>query len=207
MTIKKTGVPLVISAPSGTGKSTLISKLHSEFPSFTFSVSYTTRAPRAGEINGKDYHFVDKDEFLRLRDQHFFAEWAEVHGNFYGTPLHVTRDLLDAGNDIIFDIDVQGARQLKDSLPQGCFVFVFPPSFTVLKQRLHTRGTETETIITKRMNNAYQEIEQCDMFDFWIINDTLETAYHELSAIYQAAKNRALHYPGFKDSLLKAWGR
>jgi guanylate kinase len=207
MKIKRTGVPLVISAPSGTGKSTLIARLHQEFPAFAFSVSCTTRPPRSGEINGKDYHFVDTNEFLRLRDQHFFAEWAKVHGNFYGTPLQVTKDLLNAGKDIIFDIDVQGARQIKKSLPQGCFVFVFPPSFATLQQRLYARDTETEAVISQRMDNAYQEIQQCDMFDFWIINDVLETAYEELSSIYQAAKNRAIQYPGFKNSLLKTWGR
>ena len=203
MTSNTTGVPLVISAPSGTGKSTLIARLLQEFSSFTFSISYTTRAPRKGEINGKDYHFIEKKEFLRLRDAHFFAEWAKVHDHFYGTPLQATRDLLNKGRDIIFDIDVQGARQLKESLPQACFLFLFPPSLTALEQRLYTRATDTPDVIQKRLANAELEIRQSDLFDFWIINDDLEKAYRQLRAVYLAAGTRAEHYPGFREALLR----
>ncbi len=203
MTSKKTGVPLVISAPSGTGKSTLIARLLKEFPSFTFSISYTTRAPRKGEINGKDYHFVEKSEFLRLRDANFFAEWAEVHDHFYGTPLQATRDLLTEGRDIIFDIDVQGARQLKATLPQACFLFLFPPSFAALQSRLRRRDTDTAEVIAKRLNNAAREIRQSDLFDFWIINDDLEKAYQELRCVYLAAGTQAVRYPEFRESLIR----
>ncbi|PIE69339.1 MAG: guanylate kinase [Deltaproteobacteria bacterium] len=200
--IERTGLPLVISAPSGTGKTTLIAKLHQEFPSFAFSVSCTTRAPRAGEINGRDYHFLDRETFLQRRDQGFFAEWAEVHNHFYGTPLKATREILAQGKDIIFDIDVQGARQLKASMPQSCLVFLFPPSLQTLKDRLAARGTDTQAIITQRLVNARDELDQCTFFDFWIVNDNLETAYEELKAVYRAARNRALHFPTLKQTLL-----
>jgi guanylate kinase len=202
--LERTGLPLVISAPSGTGKSTLIAQLHQEFPLFAFSVSCTTRPPRPGEIEGKDYRFLDRDMFLELRDQGFFAEWAEVHGNFYGTPLEATQAILAEGKDIIFDIDVQGARQIKETLPQGCFVFLFPPSLKALENRLLHRGTDSRDIISQRLTNARKEIEQCDLFEFWIVNDDLHTAYNELRAVYMAARTRALHRPGLKQSLLKA---
>ena len=126
------GMMLVISAPSGAGKSTLIRHLASTFDMFAFSVSCTTRAPRPGEQDGREYHFLDQEEFLRRRNAGYFAEWAEVHGNYYGTPRRATEELLAAGRDVIFDIDVQGARQLRENMGQGCYVFVFPPSRQVL---------------------------------------------------------------------------
>lgn len=200
--IERSGLPLVVSAPSGTGKSTLIAKLRQEFPSFAFSISCTTRAPRPGEIHGKDYYFLDRETFLQRRDNHFFAEWATVHGNLYGTPLKATQALLQQGKDIIFDIDVQGARQLKQTLPQGCFVFLFPPSMQALKTRLVQRGTDSREVIAKRLANARNEISQCDLFEFWIVNDDLQTAYEELRAVYLAARTRAIHRPGLKQALL-----
>jgi guanylate kinase len=201
---ERTGLPLVISAPSGTGKSTLIAKLHQEFPLFAFSVSCTTRPPRPGEIDGREYRFLDRKTFLTLRDQGFFAEWAEVHGNFYGTPLETTQTILAQGKDIIFDIDVQGARQIKENLPQGCFVFLFPPSLKALESRLLKRGTDSWDVIAQRLTNARSEIEQSDLFEFWIVNDDLEIAYNDLRAVYMAARTRALHRPGLKQALLKA---
>jgi guanylate kinase len=200
--IERSGLPLVVSAPSGTGKSTLIAKLRQEFPSFAFSISCTTRAPRPGEVDGKDYYFLDRETFLQRRDNHFFAEWATVHGNLYGTPLKATQALLQQGKDIIFDIDVQGARQLKQTLPQGCFVFLFPPSMQALKTRLVQRGTDSREVIAKRLANARNEISQCDLFEFWIVNDDLQTAYEELRAVYLAARTRAIHRPGLKQALL-----
>lgn len=200
--IERSGLPLVVSAPSGTGKSTLIAKLRQEFPSFAFSISCTTRAPRPGEVDGKDYYFLDRETFLQRRDNHFFAEWATVHGNLYGTPLKATQALLQQGKDIIFDIDVQGARQLKQTLPQGCFVFLFPPSMQALKTRLVQRGTDSREVIANRLANARNEISQCDLFEFWIVNDDLQTAYEELRAVYLAARTRAIHRPGLKQALL-----
>ncbi len=200
------GMMLVISAPSGTGKSTLIRRLTAEFSAFVFSVSCTTRAPRPGEVNGREYHFLTREEFQRRRDEGFFAEWAEVHGNFYGTPRQTTEDLLAAGHDVIFDIDVQGASQLKESMGQGCYVFVFPPSREALKKRLTGRGTDSPETIARRLAGAKQEIEDSHWFDHWIINDDLSHAHDQLRTVYLAEKTRPAYQKSWRTILAKQWG-
>ena len=140
----RSGVLLVICAPSGTGKTTLVQRLREEFPNFAYSISCTTRAPRGREVDGKDYHFLSVEEFLRRREAGYFAEWANVHGNYYGTPLAPVLETLKAGNDVLFDIDVQGAAQLRLTLPRGQYVFLFPPSMSELERRLRGRGTDDE---------------------------------------------------------------
>ena len=204
--MNSSGMMLVISAPSGTGKSTLIRHLSREFNSFSFSVSCTTRAPRPGELDGREYSFLSRDEFLARRDQGYFAEWAEVHGNFYGTPRQATRDLLAAGRDVIFDIDVQGARQLRDNMGQGCYVFIFPPSREVLEKRLTGRGTDSPETINRRLANARQEIENSLWFDHWIVNDDLNMAKDQLRAIYLAEKTRPRHMTGWQNDFQQQWG-
>lgn len=199
------GMMLVISAPSGTGKSTLIRRLTREFQSFSFSVSCTTRPPRPGEVNGREYHFLNKDEFKRRRDHDFFAEWAEVHGNFYGTPRQITLDLLHQGRDVIFDIDVQGARQLKASMEQGCYVFIFPPSRHALEKRLTSRGTDSPETIARRLAGARQEIADSGWFDHWIINEDLGMAYDHLRAVYLAEKTRPNYQQAWRDALDRQW--
>ncbi|MBT8763575.1 guanylate kinase [Desulfohalobiaceae bacterium Ax17] len=197
------GLLLVISAPSGTGKSTLISMLRKDFPELNFSISYTTRKPRPGEVHGRDYFFVSKDEFLRLKQKDFFAEWALVHSNFYGTPKEMTLRALQQGQDLVFDIDVQGARQLKESLGLGCYVFIFPPSFEALKERLQKRGTDDEKTIAKRLENAKAEISQSHFFDYWLINDDLNKAYEQLRSIVVAEKLRPCFRPHLPENILK----
>ena len=197
---KRLGLALVLSAPSGTGKSTLIKKLCAEFPRLGFSVSCTTRAPRAGEQDGRDYHFVTREAFEKLRDSGYFAEWALVHGNYYGTPRAATLERLAQGEDALFDIDVQGARQLRASLGQGCHVFLLPPSRRVLEERLRKRGTDSDEVIRKRLGNAARELTQAENFDHLIVNDDLETAYAELRAAYLAAGTR----PGLRPGLVSA---
>jgi guanylate kinase len=187
---KTNGLLLVISAPSGTGKSTLISMLRKDFPDLQFSVSYTTRKPRPGEVHGQDYFFVSEDEFLRLKEKNFFAEYALVHNHFYGTPKEMTLKALEQGQDLIFDIDVQGARQLQQNLGLGCYVFIFPPSIEALKERLQKRGTDDQKTIAKRLENARSEMSQSHFFDYWIINDDLNKAYAELRSIVVAEKLR-----------------
>lgn len=196
---------LIISAPSGTGKSTLIRRLTQEFDNFSFSISCTTRAPRPGEQSGREYHFLSVQDFLSKRDQGYFAEWAEVHGNLYGTPRQATEDLLQAGRDIVFDIDVQGARQLKESMGQGCYVFIFPPSQEALKKRLIGRGTDSSAVIQRRLENARQEIVASEWFDHWIINDDLFVAHDQLRAIYLAEKNRPRHMFDWSQKIQKEW--
>lgn len=199
---RRAGLPLIVCAPSGAGKTTLISRLRSEF-SLSFSVSCTTRPPRAGEIDGRDYYFLDRSDFMEKRRNGHFAEWAEVHGNFYGTPLLPLRERLSHGEDMLFDIDVQGAAQLALNLPEARLVFILPPSLTVLAERLRRRGTDSEEAIALRLANARREIMGCHWFDAWIVNDDLERAYAELRAFYLAATLRPSLRPGLAHHLLE----
>ena len=197
------GVPLIICAPSGTGKTTLVQRLRQEFPNFAYSVSCTTRAPRGQEVDGKDYHFLSVEEFLRRRDAGAFAGWANVHGNYYGTPLGPVLDTLKAGRDLLFDIDVQGAAQLHLSLPRGVYVFLLPPSMSELERRLRGRGTDEEASIARRLANADAEIRQAHWFDAWIVNDDLDAAYDHLRAVYLAATLNPAHRPALALSILE----
>lgn len=199
------GQCLVLSAPSGAGKSTLVARLRAEFPGFAYSISCTTRAPRQGEEDGVHYHFLTRDAFLAKRDAGFFAEWAEVHGNFYGTPKGPVEEMLGKGQDILFDIDVQGAMQLKRVFPQALYVFILPPTREVLEQRLRGRGTDAEDVIAKRLKNALAELKEAANFDYLIINDDLEEAADELRAVYVAGRARALSRPGLLPGLLAQW--
>jgi guanylate kinase len=201
------GLMFVISAPSGTGKSTLIRRLTSEFSAFAFSVSCTTRAPRPGEVDGREYHFLTREDFERRRSEGFFAEWAEVYGNLYGTPKQATMDLLARGRDVIFDIDVQGARQLKESMGQGCYVFVFPPSPEDLEKRLTGRGTDSAETVSRRLSAARREIADSRWFDHWIVNKDLNWAYEQLRAIYLAEKTRPAHQTSWLSVLTRQWGQ
>jgi len=199
---KRLGLMLVICAPSGTGKSTLTNRLRAEFPRLAFSVSCTTRAPRGKEQDGVDYHFLDRDEFIARRDAGYFAEWAEVHGNFYGTPKQALTEMLQAGRDVLFDIDVQGAAQLRQSMGQGCHVFLFPPSFKILKDRLLGRGTDADEVVRRRLDNAPGEIRQAVHFDYWVVNDDLQTAYDELRAVYLSEGLRPAYRPTLVEDIL-----
>lgn len=185
--MKRNGVVLVVCAPSGTGKTTLVKRLLQEFPHFGYSVSCTTRSPRPGETDGVDYHFLSGEEFEQRRAQGYFAEWAEVYGNFYGTPLPPTLGMLEQGKDVLFEIDVQGAAQLRLTLPAGKYVFILPPSLSVLEERLRGRGSDDEATIARRLANAAREMREAHWFDAWIVNDVLDTAYDELRAAYIAA--------------------
>ena len=203
--IARMGIILVICAPSGAGKTTLIKRLLNEFPSLTYSVSCTTRQPREGEVHGVDYYFIDRERFLVMRSENAFAEWAEVHGNLYGTPLNDTWDMLNKGQDVIFDIDVQGACQLKESLGAlGAFIFISPPSKAELLRRLRARGTESDAAVIRRLNNAESELREAHWFDALIINDDIEQAYDDLRAVYLAETLVPGRQRRFAD-LLKEW--
>lgn len=195
------GVLLVLCAPSGAGKTTLVSRLRKRYPELCFSLSCTTRPKRQGEEDGVHYHFIERTKFETQCGQHFFAEWADVHGHLYGTPAAPLEEALQRGTDVLFDIDVQGAKQLKDSLRYGSFVFIFPPSFDVLRERLQNRATDTEIAIEARLNNAKQEVMQAPWFDYWIINDDLETAFQQLCAVYEAAKLNPACHPTLLEKL------
>ncbi|MGE4298116.1 MAG: guanylate kinase [Desulfovibrionaceae bacterium] len=202
---KRLGIVFAVCAPSGTGKTTLVRRLMAEFPRLSFSVSYTTRAPRPGEVDGKDYHFTDQPAFLQLRDDGFFAEWAEVHGNYYGTPLQATLDMQAKGSDVLFDIDVQGVKQLRQTLEHGAFVFILPPSRKALEERLVGRGMDTPETIARRMRNAKGEIAEAGLFNAFVVNDDLDLAYDHLRSVYLAKTLEPRFHPTLVSTLLTDW--
>jgi len=199
---RRLGQIYVLCAPSGAGKSTLVRRLINEFPDIRFSISATTRAPRPGEADGRDYHFVDRAEFDRRIEAGAFAEWAEVHGNRYGTPKDATLGLLESGADVLFDIDVQGAVQLRRSLNFGCYVFILPPSRATLAARLAGRGSDGPEALALRLKNAAGEICAAKSFDYLLVNDDLDAAYARLRAIYQAQKLTPDRNPDLIPALL-----
>lgn len=195
MSIKRNGMVLILSGPSGSGKSTLYKKALQSVGGFEFSVSCTTRQPREGEENGVDYHFVSRERFGDLLEQDAFAEHAEVHGNFYGTLKSELISRMERGKDVLLDIDVQGAMQLralceKESFfADSCvFVFVMPPSYTELEKRLRGRGSETEESLLRRLKNARTEMEYWRKYDYVILNDELESAAARFTALIEAQR-------------------
>ena len=175
----------VLSAPSGAGKTTLCRAVLDRFTDMSYSVSYTTRKPRQGEREGVDYHFVDREAFQQGLTDNLWAEWAEVHGCFYGTSAVFLETEMAAGRDILLDIDVQGAMQILEKYPAAVTIFVMPPSMAALKERLETRGTDSEAEIAKRLFNAQGEIAQRDRYHHIIVNDQLPETVVELIGIIQ----------------------
>nr|WP_321466303.1 guanylate kinase [uncultured Desulfobulbus sp.] len=185
------GLLLVLSAPSGCGKTTILKRVMAELPSLSFSVSHTTRKPRPGEVDGVQYHFVSPQDFLALRDQQpcGFLEWAEVHGNYYGTSVAEVERRCRQGQDVLLDIDVQGAAQVRQGA-DPVTVFIAPPSLQVLEQRLRGRGTESEETIGRRLHNARAEMAEIAAYDYVIVNDKLEEAVESLRSIIIAERCR-----------------
>ncbi|MGB3649480.1 MAG: guanylate kinase [Desulfobulbales bacterium] len=185
------GSLFIISAPSGTGKTTILKKIIAAMKKTVFSVSHTTRTLRAGEQDGVDYFFIDKDTFVTMEQHGFFLEWAEVHGNLYGTSRSTVQAASEQGLDIILDIDVQGARQVKEKLKdKGVFIFIAPPSLEELARRLAGRSTEAEAIIATRLANAKEEMKSIDDYDYVIVNDRVEQAVEILKSIIIAERSR-----------------
>ncbi|GAB6038347.1 guanylate kinase [Fundidesulfovibrio butyratiphilus] len=206
-TLERLGLAIIVAGPSGAGKGTLAKRLRQEFPEVGFSVSCTTRAPRPAEVNGVDYVFLDRETFEDKIAAGDFVEWAEVHGNLYGTTRRAVLELLDRGHDVLFDIDVQGAKALKTSLGQGLTVFLLPPSKAVLAQRLTARGQDSPETVAKRLKNARGEIAQADWFEHLIVNDALDAAYDEFRAAYLAARTAPDKRPGLVQAVLSTWER
>lgn len=188
----KGGQLFIISAPSGSGKTSVVKGVMATLPGLAFSVSHTTRQPRALEENGVDYFFTDRAGFLAMRDSHAFLEWAEVHGNLYGTSQAAVRNQLARGIDIILDIDIQGARQLRENLElHPVFIFIAPPSRQELERRLIGRGTESSESIELRCRNALAEMADLDLYDYLIVNDKLDEAITMLRSIIIAERSRS----------------
>ena len=180
----------VVAAPSGAGKTTLVKLLLAQEPEIRLSVSYTTRAPRTGEENGREYNFTDVATFRAMIDQNEFLEWAEVHGNYYGTSKTWIVNQISAGNDVLLEIDWQGAQQVRALFPEAIGIFILPPSFAELERRLTGRGTDSREVIERRLAAAQAEMRHVVEFDYVIINDILQQALDDLRAVMRASRLR-----------------
>lgn len=184
------GSLFMVAAPSGAGKSTLVNALLAKEPDLRLSISYTTRAPRPGEVDGREYHFTSVEDFLAKKDNGEFLEYAEVHGNYYGTSRVLINQFMQAGTDMLLEIDWQGTQQVKKQFPHAVGIFILPPSIEALEQRLKKRGQDSEQVITKRLLAAGGEIAHAPEFEYVIINQDFETALSELIAIITATRSR-----------------
>ncbi|HUI67968.1 MAG TPA: guanylate kinase [Nitrospirota bacterium] len=187
---RREGLLFVVSAPSGAGKTTLCRALTDSLENLTHSISYTTRKPRPGEIDGRDYYFVTEERFRDMVRAGDFAEWAQVHSNLYGTSRRVLDEMRTDGTDVILDIDTQGAGQIKEKCQEAVFIFIMPPSLEILEERLRHRKSDNEDEIKKRMSRARDEIRDYTMYDYIIVNRDFERALAELRAIVLAERCR-----------------
>ncbi|WP_457553436.1 guanylate kinase [Desulfobacula sp.] len=179
------GTLFVISAPSGAGKTTLIKKVLNRFETLSYSVSHTTREPRQNELNGRDYFFISIEEFEQKISLNHWFEWAKVHDNYYGTSKEFIKNSLEKGQSLVLDIDVQGAKQVMALDLDLVSIFILPPSFKTLSQRLENRGTDSKEVIAKRLENAKSEIAQKDLYQYKVVNDDLDKAAKELYSIFK----------------------
>jgi guanylate kinase len=184
------GTLFIVAAPSGAGKTTLVGRLLKDDPQVMHSISFTTRAPRGGEQDGREYQFIDVQRFLAMRERGEFAEWAEVHGNFYGTSRVWLEQRMQEGCDMLLEIDWQGAQQMRRQFPEAVSIFVMPPSIAELERRLRGRGSDSADVIARRVAGAYGEMRHVDEFDFVIINNDLDVALGELKAAVRASRLR-----------------
>jgi guanylate kinase len=200
------GSMLMIVAPSGTGKSSLVNALLQEDQALKLSLSTTTRSPRPGEVDGKDYRFITREEFIAERDQGNFLEHAEVHGNFYGTSRAWIEAQVSAGRDVMLEIDWQGAQQIRKMIPEVQWIFIFPPSFEALEERLRKRGQDDEATIQRRLAAAHLELQHAHEADFIVINDDFERALIDLRHVVAASRLRSGPIMARNPTLLRRLG-
>jgi guanylate kinase len=200
------GSLFIVAAPSGAGKSTLVNALLAQEPGIQLSISTTTRAPRPGETDGKEYHFTSADDFVARAGRGEFLEWAEVFGNYYGTSRVMVEKEMKAGTDILLEIDWQGARQVKKQFPQAVGIFILPPSIAALSERLHKRGQDKLDVIERRLLAAGGEISHAPEFDYVIINEEFNVALSEMSAIVRATRSRFAQQAARNASLFAQLG-
>ncbi|HZH29291.1 MAG TPA: guanylate kinase [Pyrinomonadaceae bacterium] len=196
------GILFVISSPSGGGKGTLVRRILTHMPRLGYSVSWTTRAPRQGEVNGREYHFVSLEEFAAARERGEFLEWASVHGNFYGTSLKVVERELATGRDIVLEIDVQGAASIRRLGIAAVSVFILPPSFEIMRRRLTGRQSENSDSLALRLQNSRGEVEHYRAFDYVVLNDDVDRAATQLASIVYAERARRVRQERLAESVL-----
>lgn len=184
------GTVLIVSGPSGSGKDTILCKVFDAIPEIKFSISSITRAMRAGETEGEKYNFISVDKFLNMLQNDEFLEFNKYLDNYYGTPRRPVEEVMNNGGEIIIEVDVNGAAQIREKLPEAISVFVMPPSFEILKQRLSGRGTESEELVLKRLNEALNEISRACEYDYIVVNDNLEEAVDNFVSIINSERNR-----------------
>jgi guanylate kinase len=197
------GVIFILSAPSGAGKTTMINRLTAVFPDIKLAVSYTTRGRRKGEVAGRDYHFVSEKKFAGMQARREFAEWAKVHGALYGTPRAALDRRIRRGRDVLLDIDVQGAKKIKQRYPQAVSIFLLPPSWRELEKRLALRGTDRRESIRKRLENARREIREIMRYDYFVVNREIREALEALKSIVIAERLRISRIKGLKAPSLR----
>jgi len=202
----RSGSLFIVSGPSGSGKSALAASVLATVSNLRFSVSYTTRPPRGNEQNGVEYYFVSPEEFEELRRSGQLLEWANIYGNLYGTSRKGIEEILQRGEDVLLDIDVQGARSLREKCPQALSVFILPPSFQVLRERLEKRKLDKKYVIEQRLRIACDEIQQYRHYDYLIINDEFEKSADELKAIVTGSRCRLDVRAERAESILKTFG-
>ncbi|MBU3606604.1 guanylate kinase [Polynucleobacter sp. MWH-Creno-3A4] len=200
------GSMLMIVAPSGAGKSSLVNALLQDDAGIKLSLSTTTRAPRPGEVDGKDYRFLSQEDFLAERDQGHYLEWAQVHGNFYGTSKPWIESQMQAGSDVLLEIDWQGAQQIRNLIPAAQWIFIFPPSIEALEQRLRHRGQDDEATIQKRLAAAHVELLHAHEADYIVVNDSFEQALVDLKHILAASRLRSGPSMARNPALLRRLG-
>jgi guanylate kinase len=189
-----TGLPIIISAPSGTGKTTLLRALKVRLPDLKFSVSHTTRPPRENEQDGVDYHFIPRETFIGMTDRSEFLEWAQIHDNYYGTAQKNIEDTLQKGKDLVLELDVQGVETLRELKYRGVYIFILPPSMEELEKRLTGRGTESDNQIKQRLETGKLEIAKYRLYDYAVTNENVDESVETILAIIHAEKKRMNRY-------------
>lgn len=204
-TTQSRGILFVVSSPSGGGKGTLIQRVLKKIPDLSYSVSFTTRAPRSGEVNGREYFFVSQETFEQMAAGNEFLEWANVHGKLYGTSSKQIFQEISEGRDIILEVDVQGAASVRSLVPDSVSVFILPPSFEVLKQRLEARGTDSPEELELRLRNAPVELNDYSAFQYMILNDNADQAADQLAAIVYAERARLVRQEAEVRNVVQAF--
>lgn len=199
------GSVFVISAPSGTGKSTLAKRLIQSLPGIIFSISFTTRLPRPGEVDGKDYFFVPEETFDRMAGEGGFVEWVEVFGRKYGTGREWLESMLATGQDVLLDIETTGARNIRTAISEARMIFILPPSREALEARLRGRGNDSDEQLALRLQRARHEMEQMPLFDYLVVNDDLDQAYRTLESIIRANRADKARMEGQAQRILRAF--